>query len=68
MRVIVGAVMAALAAACAQAQDTSQRSKDYNLEGAFNIGKTFGGAEALVQSCELAVVDPKIRQNVSQLS
>jgi hypothetical protein len=62
MRVIVGAVLATLTTTCAQAQTAPQIPKDY-VQMVFNVGKNFGMAEALVKSCELAVVDPKIRQN-----
>jgi hypothetical protein len=63
MRVIVGAVMAALTTTCAQAQEASPPPKDF-VEVAFNMGRSFGMAEAMVQSCPLSVVDPKIRQGV----
>jgi hypothetical protein len=62
MKRLMGALMATLVTACAQAQPATQLPKDF-VEVAFNAGKSFDMAEALVKSCELAVAEPKIRQS-----
>jgi hypothetical protein len=63
MRVIMGALLATLVTACAHAQPAKKLPKlpkDFT-ETAFRVGQHFGMAEALVKSCDLAVVDPKLR-------